>query len=395
MDYSFRFINTLSEVDPAEWNALCPSANPFLDYRFLHALEKSKCVGDDTGWQPYHLVIEARDSLVAAVPGYIKTHSYGEYVFDHSWANAYHQHGKAYYPKWIAAIPFTPVTGPRILTKHAPQMAIQDAIQQGLKQLENKVSSLHWLFANEQTSKTLAPSSYLNRYSVQFQWHNYDYSCFDDFLSALTSRKRKSIKKSRKQLVDASVYIKRKTHDDITDEDIAHFIQCYKQTYMKLSGHEGYLTNGFFEMLFDTMREHLMLVVAYSDATPIASALFFYDENGLYGRYWGALEEISGLHFACCYFEGIEFAIEKNIPIFNPGTQGEHKILRGFEPIFCHSHHHLFAEPFHQAVGRFLDDERHHIIDYYTQAKTVLPFNADFATTLKSTEVSAPRKDTQ
>ncbi len=386
MGFEFRFIKQITDVDTVRWDRLSQLSGPFVTHAFLHALENSGSVGPDTGWTPHHLLIEDGNDLVAAMPGYLKSDSYGEYVFDHAWANAYYQHGREYYPKWVSAVPFTPVTGPRILfDTDCDRTALEKALLDGLDSLQEAgVSSLHVLFPHE-TPDMLSLSGYLSRYSVQFQWHNYDYQTYDDFLAALTSRKRKDMRKAYSQLPQQGVIISRLTGDAITDDDRAFFYHCYMQTYLKRSGHTGYLTRAFFSEIFDTLRDNILLVMARKDDQRVASALFFYDDSGLYGRYWGSVEDIDGLHFLCCYLEGIQFAIEKSLPLFNPGTQGEHKILRGFEPVFCRSFHKLFAHEFHLAVADYLHRETPAVIGYFNQARDVLPFNANFQSRLKAT----------
>ena len=319
------------------------------------------------------------------MPIYIKEHSYGEYVFDHAWANAYYQHGREYYPKWISAVPFTPVTGPRILfDPDCDRASLDNVLLDGLDSLQGGgVSSLHVLFPAA-TPDMLSPAGYLSRYSVQFQWHNYDYQTYDDFLAAMTSRKRKSMKKAYAQLPHQGVTIERLTGSEITEADSAFFYHCYQQTYLKRSGHTGYLTKAFFAEIFETLSDNILLVIARQNDKRVASALFFFDDTGLYGRYWGAIDDIDGLHFVCCYLEGIHFSIDKALPLFNPGTQGEHKILRGFEPVFCRSYHKLFAHEFHMAVADYLHRETPAVVRYFNQARDVLPFNTDFQFRLKS-----------
>ncbi|MCU7555053.1 GNAT family N-acetyltransferase [Alteromonas sp. ASW11-19] len=389
MGLRVRFINHIGEVTEEHWQRLSNGCGPFLTYQFLRALEDSHSVGGKTGWQPYHLLIENEAAeLVAAMPGYLKSHSYGEYVFDHAWADAYHQHGRAYYPKWISAVPFTPVTGPRLL--HAdgyPPEALQASIEEAMATLAAEgCSSAHVLFAPSATSSVL-PQHFATRYSVQFQWHNYQYRHNDDFLAALTSRKRKSVRKAYAQIQQQDVELTTLAGDDINDEDMAFFYQCYQRTYLKRSGHTGYLTKTFFDLLYRQCRSSLMLVTARQHGEPVASALFLHDSSGLYGRYWGSLKDIDGLHFVCCYFEGIWFAIKHQLPLFNPGTQGEHKILRGFEPVLCRSFHHLFAAEYHHAVADYLHRETPAVFHYFNQALDVLPFNADFKNALNAVPI--------
>lgn len=396
MGYQTSFFNSISQIPARQWDQLAAQANPFLQYNFLHALEVNGCVGEDTGWLPHFAALYDDATLVAVIPGYFKTDSYGEYVFDQGWAQAYHQHGLAYYPKWVGAIPFTPVTGPRWLLntdymqEHQLEEAtvIGDFLQQITHLLRHQVSSLHMLFPAKVYPATDTPTAWHQRYSVQFQWHNYHYREFDDFLNALTSRKRRSFRKARQQLDQAGMVITQKTAGQISAADIAFFIRCYRQTYLKRSGHTGYLNPAFFNHIFTHMRDQILLVSASQHNEPCASALFFFDSEGLYGRYWGALQEIDGLHFECCYFQGIDFAIRQQLAFFNPGTQGEHKILRGFEPVYCQSAHYLYEPAFHAAVGDFVKRETPAITQYYRQAAEVLPFNDAFTARLKTTTTS-------
>ena len=401
MNYTIKIIDNFAQINEAQWNLLARDAGPFLQHAFLRALEQSQCCTNETGWQPCHILLLDNERIVTAIPGYLKTHSYGEYVFDHAWANAYHQHGLDYYPKWISAIPFTPVTGKRLLVAEGITLSrhLLTEIETTLRQYcENvygvNLSSLHWLFNDQQSTYLSSHSDYLSRYSVQFQWHNYGYDNFDDFLRTLTSRKRKEIKKQRRVHAENGIRFEHATGSGITPETLLFFVQCYKATYLKRSGHEGYLNETFFERLVQTMSQNMHIVTAFEHEKPVASALFFFDETGLYGRYWGSMKDISGLHFACCYFEGIEFAIAKKLSLFNPGTQGEHKILRGFEPIYCRSYHRLFEPAFHQAVAQFLQQETQHLAAYFNQARNALPFNKEFVPTLKTTSVINPNDDT-
>ena len=407
-DYRITIIDSIEQLSKERWQQLAKNAGPFISYQFLHALESSGSCENESGWQPCHIAITyvPQETVSIFIPGFLKTHSYGEYVFDHAWANAYAQHGLDYYPKWISAIPFTPVTGPRLLsdgrTVLTPSLVseIEHTLSEYVEsEFSEALSSFHWLFPDENTSNQLTNSSktqshYLTRYAVQFQWHNYGYDDFEDFLNALTSRKRKDIKKSRRKLSEQGVRFTHHTGSEISPETLQFFTKCYKATYLKRSGHVGYLNDAFFEQLVESMSDNMLIVTAVENEIAVASALFFYDETGLYGRYWGALKEIDGLHFACCYFEGIEFAISKKLQLFNPGTQGEHKILRGFEPIYCCSHHKLRHASFHSAVADFLQRETPHIASYFNQARNALPFNKGFVPTLKTTSVTAPNDDT-
>lgn len=371
----------MSDFNTDEWTSLTGDAGPFLRLAFLQALEDTACVGNDSGWIPRYYGAYDGQRLVAVAPGYTKLDSYGEYVFDFSWANAYHHHGLNYYPKWVNAIPYTPVTGPRLLcnASHSDKASIINALIEFIKaDQEGMASSLHWLFTDHESSNHLAPHFPAERRNVQFQWFNRSFTCFDSYLAVLTSRKRKDVRKARARIQAQNITCQRYTGQAISQTVIDFFYQCYRQTYLKRSGHEGYLSLEFFQNLALNMADNMLIVIAERDGNPIASALLFFDETGLFGRYWGALTSIDGLHFEVCYYQGIDFAIEQNLPIFNPGTQGEHKILRGFEPIYCYSRHYLYHEGFHDAVTRFLAEEKPAITHYYQQAFDALPFNQEY-----------------
>lgn len=375
--FVFEFISDIGQINQTDWNALAQGHGPFLQHQFLLALENSNSVCADSGWQPHHLLIYQNHTLTGILPLYIKNHSYGEYVFDFAWADAYHQHGLEYYPKLIAAIPFTPVTGSRLIlragTSHQDLLpTIKQALITRMKALG--ISSLHWLFVTHQASELLSENDFLPRRSVQFLWRNYQYTNFEHFLSRFTARRRKSVKKERQKIRHAGIHVTRLSGDQIDLADMQFFYQCYRQTYLKRSGHEGYLKQAFFKQLFLELADNLLLVIAKKGDESVAAALYLFDQNQLCGRYWGAIGDYDGLHFECCYYQGIEFCIEKDIASFNPGTQGEHKILRGFEPTFCYSNHWLAEPAFHQAVDRFLQQERPEMELYKMQSSTLLPF---------------------
>ncbi|WP_340677292.1 GNAT family N-acetyltransferase [Paraglaciecola sp.] len=377
MKFSHKFVNSIEQIGEEIWQEFALQLSPFCQYSFLYALEKSGSVGVNTGWSPQHLILYKNKQPVAVMPLYKKTHSYGEYVFDFAWANTYQQYGLHYYPKLVCAIPFTPVTGPRLLLKStAEQAEISKVVCQLLadKLQRDGLSSMHWLFVEPAFSETLTKQQQLQRRSVQFQWFNRQYHDFTDFLQTLNSRKRKSIRTERNKVAKAGITIERIHGFLLQQSHMDFFYRCYQQTYLKRSGHGGYLSESFFKQILDTMGDNLMLVIASRDNQPIASALFLFDNKQLNGRYWGAIEEADQLHFECCYYQGIEFCIEQGIDQFNPGTQGEHKILRGFEPIYCYSNHKLKELAFHEAVGRFIVTEDLTIEQYKLDAEQLLPF---------------------
>ncbi len=374
---NFEIVESINTISPDKWDSISKDQSPFLQHAFLSALEDSKSVGGDTGWQPRHLIGYEDNEIVAIMPMYEKTHSYGEYVFDFAWADAYHQHQMLYYPKLVSAIPFTPVTGNRILTTdNINSIQLLDKLVQFLRTYiaQHNISSFHFLFPQQEESSQLKKLTCVQRVSVQFQWFNQNYVDFNDFLSTFTARRRKTVKKERLKVQAQGVQIKRLKGTEIASKDMDFFYQCYCQTYLKRSGHSGYLTSDFFKLILQNMPENLLLVIASDDSGPVASALYIFDDNQLNGRYWGSLKDLDALHFECCYYQGIEFCIENNIQTFNPGTQGEHKILRGFKPTTCYSNHHLAEPAFHAAVERFIDQETPGILQYKRNASQVLPF---------------------
>ena len=375
--FAFKFISGIEQIEKSQWDKLAYSSGPLVQYSFIHALENSGSVDKTQGWQAQHLLIYQNNCLIGILPLYIKTHSYGEYVFDFVWANSFKHYGLNYYPKLVSAIPFTPVTGTRLLLKDGIER--NEVVKQTCAAIQEKIkdlglSSMHWLFVDQDMSTTLAEHQQLSRRSVQFQWFNRDYQSFTDFLAHFNARKRKSVNRERRKLCEAGIVVSRLSGDDITPQTMDFFYLCYQQTYLKRSGHQGYLTQSFFRQILASMKQHVMLVIAERNDKAIASALYLFDENQLCGRYWGALEEADGLHFECCYYQGIEFCIERNIASFNPGTQGEHKILRGFEPVYCYSNHWIKEPAFHDAIDGFLQQEAVNIESYKLGAEKLLPF---------------------
>jgi predicted N-acyltransferase len=376
-----RFLSSITEISPATWNALFASDNPFVQHAFLLALEDSGCAGGDTGWQPQHLALFEGERPVAALPLYLKMHSYGEFVFDWGWAEAYARHGLEYYPKLLTAIPFSPVTGPRVGISTARDTTDTLETMVGILQelcQEHSFSGWHLLFPDEHSDRWLESVAddmrILKRRDVQFHWHNHGYDSFDEFLGTFRSSRRKNLKRERRLVAEQGVTLERNTGSGINGEDWEGFYKCYCSTYQKRSGHSGYLTRAFFRQLLDSMREQLMLVVARRDGVIVASALFLFDSRTLYGRYWGALEDVHCLHFEACFYQGIEFCIEQGIDKFDPGTQGEHKLMRGFEPVHTTSWHWLADGRFHAALKAYLDKEKRGTESYREMARQFLPF---------------------
>jgi predicted N-acyltransferase len=375
-----QFISSINDIDAIIWNQLSGIDYPFLRHEFFAALENSGSTTKETGWEPHHLLINEGDEVIAVMPLFLKYHSYGEYVFDWAWADAFHRHGYEYYPKLLNAIPFTPATGPRwAISKNVDLQIVTEflfnAIEQEVTQL--KLSSTHVLFVDKKDSAFFDEKKYLKRTGCQYHWLNKDYQNFDQFLETFTSRKRKNLKKERQKVVDQDITLTLKTGSEITANDWHHFYLFYHLTYFKRSGRQGYLTEAFFPLLTEHLTEHLVMVQATKDGEIIAASLCFKDSKVLYGRYWGCSDEYDHLHFEACYYQGIEYAIANNIQRFDPGAQGEHKIQRGFTPIPTYSYHRIENPSFEDAIRRFIDVETDEIAAYIKQASERLPFKLE------------------
>jgi hypothetical protein len=352
-----RIVHDLAEVGATAWNRLLTPANghPFVRFEFLHALEATGCVSPRTGWEPHHLTLWRGEELRAAAPLYRKHHSYGEYVFDWAWADAHQRHGIDYYPKWLVAVPFTPVPGPRLLAAGSDDRL---RLAQALVDLAagSALSSLHVLFPGEAEAELLERLGALTRHSVQFHWFNRNYASFDDYLSQLAQPKRKKVRAERRRVAQAGVTVRRRIGADITASDWTHFYRCYRNTYAEHRS-SPYLNLPFFEQLARAMPDNLLLVVASLDGRDVAAALSLFDCERVYGRYWGALEDVPLLHFEVSYYQLIEFAIEHGLRVIEGGAQGEHKHARGFEPVKTWSSHLLQHPDFADAVQRYLQRE--------------------------------------
>ncbi len=379
-----RWLGTIKDIDAARWDALFPGDNPFVRHAYLETLEDSGSADADSGWTPRHLLLEENGAAVAALPLYLKDHSYGEFVFDWGWAEAWSRHGLAYYPKLLTAIPFTPSVGPRFgvasgrdpgqLGAELVAAVLDDTGRQGL-------SSWHLLFPDAEGQRHLrAPGDdepLLGRQDVQFHFRNPGYESFEDFLASLRSKRRKNLRKERRKVADQGVVMERHVGADIRREDWKAFYRCYVSTFLKRSGHAGYLTEAFFDRLLERMPEQLMLVLARREGRVVAGALFLFDAQRLYGRWWGALARIDCLHFETCFYQGMEFAIERGLQVFDPGTQGEHKLMRGFEPVKTRSVHYIRDPRFRAAIADYLQREKAHTDAYGRHASEYLPFRRD------------------
>ena len=346
--------------------------SPFLNINFFKALEKSNSIGENTGWISFPIIAKKNNQIVGFMPMFLKEHSYGEYVFDHSWADAFQQHGLNYYPKMISAIPFTPITGLRLLAKDIDvKKAMVKAIEKIL--VEYKISSCHILFPEKEDNELFNEMGWLSRKGVQFKWHNNSYETFDDFLETLSHNKRKKIKQERKKIERNGISIERKQGLNISSEDIDFFYECYCETY-KLHHSIPYLKKSFFYELVKTMPNKLLLIIAKKNSKKIASAFNIIGSDSLYGRYWGALEFFSGLHFELCYYQGQEFCIENKIKYFEGGAQGEHKLARGFKPFNTYSNHYIAQPDFRSAISNFLNDELSKINEYSNELEERTPY---------------------
>ncbi|QPC98540.1 GNAT family N-acetyltransferase [Qipengyuania soli] len=351
-----RVGGSVGAFDRAEWNALAGADNPFVSHEFLTALEDSGSVGPGTGWQATPIVInEEGGPILAAMPAYLKSHSQGEYVFDHSWADAYERAGGRYYPKLQIAAPFTPATGPRLLlSNEAYAGPLLNAAEQLC--LQNRFSSAHATFIEPAQQPLFENAGWMLRSDIQFHWHNRGYSTFDDFLATLSSRKRKDLRKER-AAAQAEVEIVRLTGGDIRPEHWDAFWHFYQDTGARKWGHP-YLTREAFDLFGERMGEKIMLVLAVQDRFPVAGALNFIGDDALYGRYWGCTRDIRFLHFELCYYQAIDAAIELGLSRVEAGAQGGHKLARGYEPVETVSAHWIADPGFREAVAEFLQRER-------------------------------------
>src|SRR5918995_6042026 len=347
--------------DLAAWRALEPPDFPFFDFEFLRALERSGSIGGTSGWAPVYLV--CKDDLggvLGALPLYLKTHSYGEYIFDWEWAHAYRQHGLPYYPKLVAAVPFTPATGPKLLVRpDADREAVTRALLAATQRLgeERRVSSSHALFLPEEELDEFVEHGFAVRHSVQFHWRNRGYGEFSDYLDAMMSKRRRQVTRERRQL--EGVEVEHLTGETLLPEHAALMYGFYVDTYDRNWG-SPYLTRGFFDEVFRTMRDRIMLAIARDELThrPVAGALFFFKGDAIFGRYWGAIKDVRNLHFELCYYQGIEFAVERGMTLFEAGAQGEHKLARGFLPAVMYSAHDIRHPAFRRAIEHYIAEER-------------------------------------
>jgi predicted N-acyltransferase len=383
--FQVKIAQGLKAVPAAAWDACALNTgsgeddpfNPFLSHAFLSALEDSGCVGSKTGWAPVHVLVEDETgTLLGAAPCYLKSHSMGEYVFDHSWADAYTRAGGRYYPKLQVSVPFTPVTGPRLLVPNGPQAgAVRDYLIAGLRALrvQTNASSIHATFLQESDLRALTSKGFLQRDDQQFHWFNDDYGSFEDFLGALASRKRKSIRRERREAMANGISIEWVTGTDITEGHWDAFFAFYMDTGSRKWG-RPYLNRRFFSLMGERMAESVLLVMAKRDGRYIAGAINLVGDKRLYGRNWGCIEDHPFLHFEVCYYQAIEFAIARGLDRVEAGAQGEHKLARGYRPVITSSAHDIADPSLRNAVQAYLDQERRYVSEVTDELSEATPF---------------------
>ena len=357
-----RLVHSLDELPAADWDALHDGGNPFVSHAFLSGLERHHCVRERLGWVPRHAALFVDGALVAAAPAYLKSNSHGEFVFDHAWAHAYARYGMDYYPKWLVAVPYSPVPGPRLLARDAgARRQLLEAMREEVG--AGRLSSLHVNFLAE-TELEAFDAAWLARSDVQFQWRNdAGWTDFDQFLAALTSKKRKNLRAEREQVRRAGVEFRILHGDEASAADLQamHEFYCLTQTE---KGNQPALTLPFLHHLARAMPRQLVLILAQRSGASIAGALCLRGGQALYGRYWGASEILPGLHFETCYYQGIEYCLREGLRVFEPGAQGEHKVARGFLPVLTHSRHHIADPRFAEALRDWCDQERSSVLRY-------------------------------
>ncbi len=374
MPPTFTLARNLHDINAERWNELA-GGHPLVSHAFLLALEQTGCAAPETGWAAHYLLLHRGDQLDGAMPLYLKSHSRGEYVFDYAWARAFERHGLAYYPKLLSAIPFTPVPGPRLLAA-----THEDRILLARKAIEvtqeNGISSLHILFPSDDDRSALTQAGFVFRENIQFHWFNKGYRDLDDFLSTLSQQKRKKIKQDRKRATQANISFRWLQGTEIDGPTLNFFYRCYYQTYME-HGNAPYLSKDFFAELLRSMPGSLVLVLAEQQGSPIACALNIRSETRLFGRYWGSVQYVPGLHFETCYMQAIEFCIEHGVQVFEGGAQGEHKLSRGMLPVQTSSAHWIRDQRYAQAITDFLAEETPAVMAYFNELQDHSPFKKD------------------
>ncbi len=367
---------SISDIDPAAWDALDTGGAPFLRHAFLAGLESTGCVGGRTGWIPAPITVHDDRGLAAAAPAYIKTHSFGEFVFDFSWAQAYAQHDLAYYPKLVLGVPFTPATAPRLLVR--PDVDAPAARKMLIRAIEEfaaarELSSVHGLFVPEEDRNALREAGWLPRFDVQFHWANQGYRDYDHFLESFTARFRKNARRERRRITEIGLHCETLLGPELDTAAIDEIYDLHRDTFLR-HGNEPYLTRSFFRMMPQALGEQFMVKRARLAQETVAAAVFYWNAAALYGRYWGTREQFHSLHFELCYHQGIDFCIERGIGRFEPGTQGEHKVSRGFVPQRTWSMHWIVDARFRHAIGDYLRREAAHVDHYAREISQHVPY---------------------
>lgn len=375
----------IDQIPADQWNALVPNHYPFILHDYLAALETHDCVGENFGWMPCHLALYHQEQLIAAMPLYEKYNYYGEFVFDQAWENAWKQVGLDYYPKLVSAMPYTPARGPRFLVTEQHEAIAVDPqkmlLLHAMKSLcqQNQLSGAHILFADTKQQHWLeslpAEHKLLFRHDTQFHWFNQDYHSFDDFLAQLSAKKRKNIKQERRAVQQAGITFRLLDGHTANETDWANFSYFYDKTFIE-KWSTPTLNKAFFIDIAQKMPDNILLVLADLDDQCIAGALMFKSDDVLYGRHWGAIKNIKHLHFETCFYQGIEYAIQHGLKVFEPGAGGEHKISRGFIPVPIHSTHWLKINPFEESIDNFIEQEKAAINGYMDECAEMSPYKA-------------------
>ena len=375
-NFTIKHQESLAAYTANEWNSLIADGNPFLHHEFLYGLEQANCL-EPEGWHGRHICIEESDQLVAALPLYLRTNSYGEFVFDWAWADAYERAGGQYYPKLVSAIPFTPVQGHRLLvdedrpdSDELKKLLVQSLVRSAKN---SNISSSHCLFPLEDDLPFYINENFMHRDSFQFHWHNQGYSDFDDFLSRLTSKKRKQIRRERRQAIEAGIEVILLKGDEISDEQWQVFYDFYCSTFYKRWGNPR-LTLEFFKLLSEKMPANTLLILASQEQEYIAGAFAMLGKDTLYGRHWGCVKQLPFLHFELCYYQTIEYCIKHGLQVLDAGVQGEHKLNRGFDPVKTNSCHWINHDGFRDAIDDFLDRESKEIEYHIGNMKQHTPY---------------------
>ncbi len=368
--------HSIEELGAAQWNQLGAADHPFTRYEFLAALEHTHCVGRGSGWEPCYLTLQDAGAVAAGAAAFVKTHSFGEFVFDFAWARGYERLGRRYYPKLTLAAPFTPATGPRLLIRAG--LDREEYSGRLLADLEryaanHGLSGVHALFIDESTRSACARRGWLLRRDCQFHWTNRGYGSFEDYLATFTAEKRKKARRERRRVAEAGVRFETRLGGELDEALLDRIYALHRDTFLR-HGHEPYLTRAFFGEAARTMPDSLMVKLALHGRTVVAVAIFFLSAQALYGRYWGAAADYHSLHFEACYHQGIEFCIERRIGRFEPGTQGEHKVSRGFEPAMTWSAHYIADPDFRAAIAEYLEREGAAVDAYALEVQGHVPY---------------------